>query len=450
MSTVQPLHPDVSVLDVAEFDDFQSFRLAVQANPKPSLLLVQEDSLPYVFSWLNEKDDVCLSSSPQSLIAHRLKTLSLKSLRMRDSLTQLMARQPFDRVLCEVCLESNEMRPVSLLLCDLDNFKSINDQFGHSVGDEVICAAAHRLTSHCSQAAAIGRIGGALFGVLLECNAHAAMAISESLRQQIEESKLPDDLRISASIGIASTEDPMDGHELMQRADQALYTAKANGRNCCVSFNEMQASSWASGNDVEVVGLENQARVLAERVANVITMRSRRLLSSARKEADIDGLTGCYNRRYLDRRLEAEFEHRNSQPLSVAFLDLDHFGQVNKEFGWPTGDKILVEICDTIRRSIRATDWIGRYGGEEFFLVMPGTSMEAGMIALHRIRDAVAKTEFFSTRNQLVPMTLSIGATEAWEEDHCFTEMVERSSQQAIQAKQGGRNQIKIAEGVST
>ncbi len=446
MSTVQPLHPDVSVLDVAEFTNFQSFRLAVQSNPKPSLLLVEEDSLPYVFSWLSEKDDVCLSSSPQALIVHRVNSLCQKSRQMRDALTQLMARQPFDRVLCEVCLESNASNPVSLLLCDLDNFKKINDQYGHSVGDQVICVVAQLLTTHCTQAAAIGRTGGALFGVLLECNAHAAMAIAEAIRQQFQSAIVPQDVPISGSVGIASTDEPMDGHELMQRADQALYTAKANGRNCCVSFDEMQASSWASGNDVEVVGLENQARVLAERVANVITMRSRRLVSSARREADIDGLTGCFNRRYLDRQMEAEFERRERQPLSVAFLDLDHFGQVNKDFGWPTGDKILIEVCETIRRSIRATDWIGRYGGEEFFLVMPGTTMESGIVALQRIRDSVAISEFFSTCNQLVPMTLSVGATEAWETDQNYLELIERACQMTLRAKQDGRNQIKLAE----
>lgn len=444
MSIAKSLHPDVSILSVTDFEDLHSLQLAAQENIKPSLLLVHEHQLTDVLMWLDDNDDVCLADSPEPLVTHRLRQLGKKSPRVRDSLTDLLVRQRFDQKLSEVCLEANEQRPLSLLLCDLDNFKRINDQFGHSAGDEVICGVAKLLKTLCSPATLLGRVGGAVFGILLECDASRAMEFAQSVREKIKDVSSPDNVEVTASLGISSTMEAMDGLELRQRADQALFTAKANGRDCCVSFDEMQAKSLASGNDVEVLGLENQARVLAERVANVITMRSRRILTSARKEADIDGLTGCFNRRYLDRRLEAEFERAESHPLSLAFLDLDHFGLVNKNFGWPTGDKILVEVCDTIRSSIRITDWIGRYGGEEFCLVMPGTTLESGMVALKRIREAVASKEFFSTSNQLVPMTISIGASGLRNSDTSYLDLIDRASQLALQAKQGGRNQIQL------
>ena len=447
MSLAKSLHPDVSIFRVTDFEDLHSLQIAAQENIKPSLLLVLEHQLTEVLMWLDETDDVCLLGTPEPLITHRIKQLGKKSPRVRDSLTDLMVRQRFDQKLSEVCLEANESRPLSLLLCDLDNFKRVNDQFGHSAGDEVICAVAKLLKTICTPSTLLGRVGGAVFGILLECDANRAMEFAQSVRMKIKDVSSPDDVEITASLGVSSTSEPMDGLELRQRADQALFTAKANGRDCCVSFDEMQAKSLASGNDVEVLGLENQARVLAERVANVITMRSRRILTSARKEADIDGLTGCFNRRYLDRRLEAEFERAESHPLSVAFLDLDHFGLVNKNFGWPTGDKILVEVCDTIRNNIRITDWIGRYGGEEFCLVMPGTTLESGMVALNRIRTAVASKEFFSTSNQLVPMTISIGATDLRSSDTSYLELIDRASQLALQAKKNGRNQIQLESG---
>lgn len=445
MSIAKSLHPDVSILSVAEFVDLQSLQAAVQESILPSLILVEECQLAEVLSWLPETDDVCLLDSPAALLDHRARQLGRKSPRVRDSLTDLMARQRFDQQLSDICLEANDVRPLSLVLCDLDNFKKINDQFGHSAGDEVICSAARLLKSRCSPSTTLGRLGGALFGMILECDPEQAMEFAESIRASMKTVVSPNDAEVTASFGLASTREPMDGLELRQRADQALFTAKANGRDGSVSFDEMQAVSLAAGNDVEVVGLENQARVLAERVANMITMRSRRLLSTARKEADIDGLTGCFNRRYLDRRLKAEFDRAESHPLSVAFLDLDHFGLVNKEFGWPSGDKVLVEICDTIRGNIRMTDWIGRYGGEEFCLVMPGTTLDSGMVALNRIREAIASKEFFSTNNQLVPMTISIGATDMWSSDKSYLELIDRASQLALQAKRKGRNQIQLA-----
>lgn len=298
------------------------------------------------------------------------------------------------------------------------------------------------MTSNCSHAVDIGRVGGAQFAILLECDSGNAMHYAETIRGTIKEIQCHESVKITVSMGVASTKEALDGRELMQRADQSLYTAKANGRDRSVSFDEMRASSLAKGSDVEVVGLENQARVLAERVANVITMQSRRLLTSARKEADLDVLTGCFNRRYLDRNLEREFECRQSAPLSIAFLDLDHFGQVNKKFGWPTGDKVLIEVCETIRNSIRATDWLGRYGGEEFCLVMPGTAMESGLIALERIRLAIERNDYRSVCDCPVQMTVSVGSAEAMESDHSFSSLIDRASQQALLAKRLGRNRI--------
>ena len=122
---------------------------------------------------------------------------------------------------------------------------------------------------------------------------------------------------------------------MVDQTCQALYAAKDQGRNCCVSYSQVVAESRKSGQQVDVLSLENQARVLAQRVANVITMRSRNILNSARHEADVDGLTGCFTRRYLDRRLNEEFTEETQ--LCVAFFDLDHFGEVNKNFGWASG-----------------------------------------------------------------------------------------------------------------
>ena len=107
----------------------------------------------------------------------------------------------------------------------------------------------------------------------------------------------------------------------------------------------------------ELESFENRTRVLADRVAEVIAWRGRRLFEELKEQADIDSLTGLFSRRYLDRRLELEVEaaRANEVPLSVALVDIDAFGEVNKRHGWPTGDRVLGEIAERVRaqRSLR-------------------------------------------------------------------------------------------------
>ncbi len=191
-------------------------------------------------------------------------------------------------------------------------------------------------------------------------------------------------------------------------------------------------------------GLQTRARVLAERVANFITLRSKRLLRDVRTEAETDALTQFYTRRYFDRRMSAElkqFAGRDGQ-LTVALIDVDHFGQINKVHGWPTGDKILRELSHVIRENLRSTDWVGRYGGEEFCIVMPGTHPQEACIVLERLRANMAATQLVSTAGMPVPVTLSIGvAANDRPDDHPLA-LLERASAQTLAAKNSGRNRL--------
>ena len=249
--------------------------------------------------------------------------------------------------------------PVSIVLCDLDGFKLINDEYGHSIGDQVLKRAARIFKENCDRSATVGRIGGEEFMFVCNRDEQAALMLADKIRNKISRADVELGVHLKASMGVTTTLKAVEMDDFIFQANQALYSAKANGRNQCITFGDMQKRSLESGNQVEVVGLENQARVLAERVANVITMQSRKILKSAREEADIDGLTGCFTRRYLDRRLAVEYDNREEKSISVAFLDLDFFGQVNKRWGWATGDKLLVDVCNTIRGEVRGDDWCG-------------------------------------------------------------------------------------------
>ena len=446
LRTSESSYSDVSVLDAHRFASLAALRAATEENARPSLLLVDAADLSQVLTWIDENDDVCLRDSPAELIAYRAKCLRLKLESMLDPLTRVLSRQRFDEALCQATIAAADDQPVSLILCDLDHFKSLNDQCGHEAGDEVLTLVAAALKRHCDRSASIGRVAGEEFAVVCHRDARTAAMLADELRHRVSACQTDDGFSVTISVGIATTTQPIDGHQLMQYADQALYSAKANGRDCCVSYDEWEASCRIAGHDVDVVGLENQARVLSERVASFITMRSRKLISTVRQEADVDVLTECFNRRYLDRRLAEEFLHRDDRPLTVAFLDLDHFGRVNKQHGWPSGDKLLVEVCDTIRAHLRSTDWLGRYGGEEFCVVMPNTTRADARVILSRVREAVEATEYKSSADEAVQMTLSIGVATSLASDKNHRELLDRASGQALHAKRNGRNQLCLAE----
>ena len=441
--------PSVTTLDAREFASKETLQTAIEASQGPVLLFAPASDLVEFLSILRDTDDVCLDDAPEALKSFRLDRLRRLANSISpgkdclDPLTQLLNRQTFVHLVHDMAMLASNGKQVSLITCDVDNFKQLNDQFGHATGDEMLCKLANCLQENTGDTVSIGRLGGEEFALISNETNLDARKMAEALRLATSKLKSNTGASFTISLGIATAESPITGSELLEKSSKALYGAKSGGRDCWCCIGDLESESRANGNDIEVTGLENMARVLAERVANVITMRSRRLLTHVREEADVDGLTGCFNRRYLDRRLDCEFQSRNKEPLSVAFLDLDYFGEVNKKHGWSTGDKLLVEVCDMIRKIIRDDDWIGRYGGEEFCIVMPNTSAKDCEIVLSRIRAAIESAKFKATKDDTyVPMTVSIGATTAMVGDSDYSEVLERASQMTLNAKNKGRNQL--------
>jgi len=158
----------------------------------------------------------------------------LKTDRNRDGMTPLLNRRGFEEQAQEH-LVALHTATASLVFCDIDHFKSINDEFGHAAGDEVIRLIGHWIGEATRRGDVAGRIGGEEFAVLLAGTTRTeALAICERLRGQIEGSRyvgMPKGRSVTASFGVAEVghDEPLD--ELMRRADEALYRAKRNGRN---------------------------------------------------------------------------------------------------------------------------------------------------------------------------------------------------------------------------
>lgn len=145
-------------------------------------------------------------------------------------------------------------------------------------------------------------------------------------------------------------------------------------------------------------------------VLGFVLMLSHRLLAKAQEAARRDGLTGILNRRALDEEAARLVEvcHRQRIPCSLAMIDLDHFKDLNDRLGHAAGDAALRHVAELLQGELRKADLLGRYGGEEFCIVMPGTPLEQARGVAERLRERVAQKGPV-WESQILPLTCSLG-----------------------------------------
>jgi diguanylate cyclase (GGDEF)-like protein len=161
--------------------------------------------------------------------------------------------------------------------------------------------------------------------------------------------------------------------------------------------------------------------------------------------AQLDELTGALNRRYVMKELDEELLRclRSKQPCSVALIDLDWFKKINDTFGHPVGDEALRAFAITIFANIRGIDKFGRYGGEEFLLVLPDTSQAVAVRTLDRLRDIVAGLDWAAISPRMT-VTLSAGVTSIRANDTTDS-ILSRADRALYRAKESGRNRVLAA-----
>lgn len=171
-----------------------------------------------------------------------------------------------------------------------------------------------------------------------------------------------------------------------------------------------------------------------------LAARHEQLLEVSRR----DVLTGLHNRRYLEEQLTpmASSALRHQQPLSAVMVDIDHFKTVNDTYGHPAGDAVLSEIAERMRAILRVEDALGRWGGEEFLVLLPQTDSAGAGALSERLRLAVARTPF-DVGSALVPVTISLGYATTLRRDG--PRLVRRADAALYQAKAGGRDRAQVA-----
>lgn len=167
-------------------------------------------------------------------------------------------------------------------------------------------------------------------------------------------------------------------------------------------------------------------------------------LDAAQQKANFDSLTGLPNREALEDRLAQEIARakRYGIPLSIAVWDIDFFKNINDTYGHKSGDKALIIIAQLLSRYCRETDFVARFGGEEFVTLLPETDVERALSVVDKLRGIVEKCGFKANENT-ISITLSCGLTQYIDGDTSESVFV-RADGAMYQAKQGGRNQCVI------
>jgi diguanylate cyclase (GGDEF)-like protein/PAS domain S-box-containing protein len=171
-----------------------------------------------------------------------------------------------------------------------------------------------------------------------------------------------------------------------------------------------------------------------------------RLYESAELLATVDSLTSLYTRRHFFHLSQHEFDRasRYQYPITILMIDIDYFKHVNDIFGHLIGDQVLQQISQCFRTILRSSDIIGRYGGEEFVVLMPATNLENGRIIAERLRTLVTDHPFKTDKGD-VSITISIGVASKEVETDLFLEQVlENADQALLQSKEQGRNKVHI------
>jgi len=179
--------------------------------------------------------------------------------------------------------------------------------------------------------------------------------------------------------------------------------------------------------------------ILAHQFA--LAMRRLKLYKDIETLAITDGLTGVYTRRYFIERFDEEIKraslHKNT--LSFLMIDADHFKKINDQYGHLAGDMVLKEVANIIQENVREIDIVGRFGGEEFCVVLPDAAMEGARVVAERIRKHAEK-RLIKAYDSTVRVTLSIGISMYPSDGKLLEELMDKADWALYRAKSQGRN----------
>jgi diguanylate cyclase len=293
-----------------------------------------------------------------------------------DPLTRLPNRRAFDAGLAEAVAElSVTNQPYSVLMLDVDYFKQFNDAHGHVAGDEVLRHLGQKLPQLIKSTDVACRYGGEEFALILRgARLLEAQSAAQRIRQAIE--AMPVDvegctLSVTASIGVAEGVRGEEGRKAIARADECVYASKRAGRNCC---------HWHNGSHcVHAAPLKHQA-------AHRVSRTRRRSLQPVEQHIPA-GAPVISDRAVLVSLLQRRVAEsaRSHEPLSVVQLAVRQEGRSSGGKRKGEADQVESAIADAIAAALRDMDYLGRWGQDEFTIILPRCTEHAAKLVAQRL-----------------------------------------------------------------
>ncbi len=237
---------------------------------------------------------------------------------------------------------------------------------------------------------------------------------------------------------------------------EAFRTMPKMGRE---EFEDHLYFLWVLASQISRLGYESLRRSQTvvelkryrENLQSMVRERTEQLEKALKKIEALsvkDSLTGCFNRRYLSEKLPSELKRANryERRLALILVDIDHFKDINDTHGHLCGDQVLIEFVDILQKNLRkGVDWLVRYGGEEFVLVLPETGLPGAEKHAERLRTTIQDARF-RWEGESVSITASFGVsaydpTEG-KEGFDAENLIESADACLYEAKQGGRNRV--------
>ena len=330
----------------------------------------------------------------------RRQNRELQVLATRDPLTDCLNRRSFYEkyeTIFNAARKNGHL--LSCIMVDIDMFKSVNDRFGHAIGDEVIKSVAGCLLSSLRSTDTVCRYGGEEFCIILPgMDLEQAVHTAERARKYIESKSIPGKpdssyIRITASFGVTSVHQGADNlMQFIDQADKALYMSKNSGRN--------RVSTWT--HELEQIDSVRHVNFVPGVNSNAVSQKSPTstepdkthtssdIPASYHENQDYmpghDSLTGLPNRKLFHKRIIGAIEYckNNRQFFSILILDLDMFKRINNALGYNVGDALLKEVSRRLNETLRSTDSVSRLdinqpstsihrlGGDEFGIMLTG------------------------------------------------------------------------------
>lgn len=325
----------------------------------------------------------------------------------QDALTGILNRQGIVACLDTFFVQAVQgQEELSLIMFDIDFFKAFNDTHGHRAGDALIQRAANTLRDVFVDGCSVGRYGGEEFLVVVPGLASdRVLELAEEARKRFADCSEPlavdtDTLVYSATLSGGMASYPTDAREiadLTRKTEQALYLAKQTGRDRICPYE------------------------------------------------DKDGLTGLFNHHAIVQKLDEAVERATQKGGSVSIIsfDLNHFKQFNDKHGHRFGDELLKRIANIFYENFMEGNFVGRYGGDEFLVVLPGARTDTAFILAEEVRRLIADQPMdVSLGDSTVDshMTVSAGVATYPTDARERVDLIRKANEALYRAKQMGRN----------